>query len=206
MLISGAFTCFSSTSFPVQRFAYPPLLSVNCVVPLGWVRAKSWLLGCPEVASLVSRGFCCGTRAPGCMVRLCHYVPTPDKEYFVGTALPFEVASFARLCDCYQALLSRELVDTAGFLQPLVPSSHTWAGPWVPSRLALLLGDRLPSPPAGLPSSPGHADPPCFGTCRAGGNGTTSVAVTQPLSLPCLAGAVLPPAPWEAALFPVLDR
>lgn len=74
------------------------------------MRTKSWLLGCPEVASLVSRGFCCGTRAPGCMLRLCHYVPTPDKEYFVGMALPFEVASFARLCDCYQALLSRELL------------------------------------------------------------------------------------------------
>lgn len=68
--IFGAFTCFSSTSFPVQCFARPSLLSANGTMPMGRVRAKSWLLGCPEVASPVSQGLCCGGRAPGCILGL----------------------------------------------------------------------------------------------------------------------------------------
>jgi len=107
MLISGSFTCFSSTSFPVEWFARSSLLSAN---PVGWVRAKSWLLGCPEVASPVRQRLYCGRRAPGCVLGLRHHLPTPVKEYFVGTALPFEVASLVRLCGCYRAALSRELL------------------------------------------------------------------------------------------------
>lgn len=165
MLISGAFACFSSTSFPVQCFAHPPLLSANCAVPLGWVRTKSWLLGCPEVASLVSRGFCCGTRAPDCMLRLCHYVPTPDKEYFVGTALPFEVASFVRLCDCYQALLSRELLTQLASSSLLSPAPIPglgrgclagWPCCWGTDRCPLLQGclpaQGMQTPPALAPA------------------------------------------------------
>lgn len=103
-----------SPVFPVPPFLCStfliPLLSADCTVPMGQMRAKSWLLWCSEVASPVSWGLCFGQRARGCILGLWQHVTSPDKEYFMGMALPFEVASLARLCGCYQTALSRELL------------------------------------------------------------------------------------------------
>lgn len=96
-----------------------------------------------EVAGPACRGLCCGRKAPGCVLALCHPIPTANKEHFVGTALPFEVAPWWLL---HGAGAIKGDVDTAASSKPLVPSSHTWAG-------SIAWGQTV------IPSA-GHADPP----------------------------------------------
>lgn len=166
--------------------------------------AKSWLLGCPEVASPVSWGLCCGRGPPACILGLCRHVPAPDKECLVGMVLPFEVASLSGFCGCYRAALSRELLTQLASSSLLSPT----------------LGWAVGAEAAGSVAGGQTAVPSCRAACQPrvcrlsllwhpqGWQRWHSQLCrdAESSSLPCLAGADLPPALQEAALFPVLDR
>lgn len=196
--VTGA--CLSlglSPVFPAPSLLCCALLIPLCLVPTntltGWARAKTCVLRSSEVAGPACRGLCCGRKAPGCILAMCHPIPTPNKEHSVGTALPFEVVSVVAV---RERALSREM------LTQLLPPSLSSPAP-IPG-LALLLGDRLLSPLQGRVPAQGVQTSLCFG--RDGGSDIPSLAVMPPLSLLCPAEAALLPIPWEAAPFPVLDQ
>lgn len=64
-------------------------------------------------------------RAPGCILGLCHHVPTSHRERSMGTVLPFEAAARVRLSP---SSAIRWLLTQLPSCSPLISRSHTWAG------------------------------------------------------------------------------